>query len=933
MTKLHDLYNKYGQSIWIDYIRRQFLEDGGMQAEIDRGVRGVTSNPSIFQKAIGNSDDYDDAIADLVRAGKSATEIYEALVIEDIQQATDLFRPVYDESNGADGYVSLEVSPTLARDTQGTIDEARRLYKAVDRPNVLIKVPATPEGIPAIQTLISEGININITLMFSLQDYDNVTEAYMSGLETLVENDGDPGQVASVASFFVSRVETDMDEALDEIGHAELRGQIAVANAKAAYRRFLEIFNPDNPRWLALANQGARVQRPLWASTSTKDESYSDVKYVDELIGAHTVNTAPPDTIDKFIDHGALAETLTVDLDQAVATIDQLKASGVDYDAITKNLQDVGVEKFADSFAGLMDSIQAKRDKIAGEFYSLSADLGDYQAAVDEALTQIGSDNIMRRIWEHDHTVWADDPTEISNRLGWLMIMEHVQSDLDRIHHLVHAVRTAGYTDVLLLGMGGSSLAPEVFSRVFGDQSDGLDLHVLDSTDPGYVRHYEQTLDITKTLFIVATKSGGTAETLSAFKYFYNLALAHYGDKTQAGQHFIGITDPHSKLESIGDRYRFRSVFLNDPNIGGRYSVLSFFGIVPAALIGLDVDLLLERANIMALNCDPQQCESEGDNLGGKLGAIMGELAKAGRDKLTFVLSPQIAPFADWAEQLIAESTGKNGIGILPVVGEPLGAPDVYGDDRVFVYLRLRDETTYDDAIAALVSDGYPVVTIQLDDLYDLGGQFFLWEMATAVAGYRLGIQPFDQPNVEAAKQSARAMIEAYEETGELPTLPVSIESNGIQVIGAVTADSPADALHAFLDHAQDGSYIALHAYVTPMDETTALLQDLQARLRDQTQMAVTVGYGPRFLHSTGQLHKGDAGKGLFIQITADMPTDLDIPDEAGADDSAMSFGTLKNAQALGDRQALLDENRHVLRLHLADQVAGLEALRDAVAT
>lgn len=365
MTKLHDLYEEQGQSVWIDYIRRQFILDGGLQAAIDEGVRGVTSNPAIFEKAIAHSDDYDEQIQQLVKAGKSVEEIYEALAVEDIQNAADILRPVYDDSDGVDGYVSLEVSPTLANDTDGTIAEARDLYAKVNRPNVMIKVPATDAGIPAIKTLIGDGIPVNVTLMFSLQDYDNVAGAYLDGLEILASNDGDLSKVASVASFFVSRVESDMDDAIEATGNTDLLGKIAVANTRLAYKRFQDWFSGD--RWQALADKGARVQRPLWASTSTKNDAYPETKYVDDLIGPDTVNTMPPATKEAFKDQGTVARTIDVDVEQAQADVDKLAEIGVDYDAITQNLQDVGVDKFEKPFASLMDSIRQKSEKLAQE--------------------------------------------------------------------------------------------------------------------------------------------------------------------------------------------------------------------------------------------------------------------------------------------------------------------------------------------------------------------------------------------------------------------------------------------------------------------------------------------------------------------------------------------------------------------------------------
>ncbi|MBC8449097.1 MAG: bifunctional transaldolase/phosoglucose isomerase [Chloroflexi bacterium] len=924
MTKLHQLAN-LGQAIWFDYIRRSFLTSGDLQALIDDGLRGVTSNPSIFEKAIAGSTDYDDALHRLVEEGKTVEEIYEALALDDIQRAAHLLRPVYDATYGADGYVSLEVSPNLAYDTEGTIAEARRLFAALDRPNVMIKVPATPDGIPAIETLIGDGINVNVTLIFSLAHYEAVAVAYIAGLEKLAANGGDVSKVASVASFFISRVDAAVDRQLDELIHSKsanlqspisniqsLQGKIAIANAKAAYARFRQIFGGS--RWERLAAKGALVQRPLWASTSTKNPLYPDTLYVDGLIGPDTVNTVPPATLNAFRDHGTVALTLEAGLDEARAQLSRLAEVGVHLDAVTQQLQDEGVAKFAKSFEALMDSIAEKREQLLAGWEHQTASLGSYQAAVDDALAEMKEDRIMTRIWAHDHTVWKAEPTEITNRLGWLHTAEVVLKSLPRLEGLVEAVRAAGCTHALLLGMGGSSLAPEVFRKTFGPSTgsgrglkDGyLDLAVLDSTDPGAVLAHAERLDLSRTLFIVATKSGGTVETLSFFKFFYNRVADALGTD-QAGEHFIAITDPGSKLADLAERYGFRATFLNDPNIGGRYAALSYFGLVPAVLVGVDVGLLLGRA--LAATCGSEPCVTMEDNSGAWLGAILGELAKAGRDKVTFAVSPAIASFGDWVEQLIAESTGKEGQGILPVVGEPLGPPGVYGNDRLFVHLRLDGDGTHDAALAALEAAGHPVVRLNLHDPYDLGGQFFLWEMATAVAGHRLDINPFDQPNVEAAKVLARKMVAEYTDKGVLPP--------------GESAPLTAQALKEFLAQAQPGDYIALQAYLQPTAETDTALAALRIRLRDRYRLATTVGYGPRFLHSTGQLHKGDAGSGLFVQFTADDPQDAPIPDEAGSPDSTMTFGVLKAAQALGDRRALLDAGRRVLSFHLGNDVVG----------
>lgn len=550
---------------------------------------------------------------------------------------------------------------------------------------------------------------------------------------------------------------------------------------------------------------------------------------------------------------------------------------------------------------------------------NLSASLDQYQADVGKILANLKAEHVMTRIWTHDYTLWSQEPTEISNRLGWLHIAEAMKQDIHRIAALAEAVRADGYTHVLLLGMGGSSLAPEVFRKAFGVADGHLDLAVLDSTDPDAVLAHAESLDPKRTLFIVATKSGGTVETLSFFKSFYNRVADAVG-LDHAGEHFGAITDPGSSLADLAGRYDFRATFLNDSTIGGRYSALSYFGLVPAVLVGVDVDKLLDRAIAMM-----RDCQAEDDNPGAWLGAVMSVLAMAGRDKLTLIASPPIAAFGAWVEQLIAESTGKEGKGILPVDGETLGPPDVYGNDRLFVYLRLDGDDTHDDAVNALREAGQPVVQIDLRDPYDLGGEYFRWEMATAVAGHRLGINPFDQPNVESAKILARDMVSAYRESGALPAMTPRLEADGIAVYAnaGVVANNPKEALDSFVEQARPGDYVAIQAYVQPTAETDAALQQLRIQLRDRLKLATTVGYGPRFLHSTGQLHKGDAGNGLFIQITADDQRDAPIPDEAGSPDSSITFGVLKAAQALGDLQALLFAWRRVIRFHLGEDVVG----------
>ncbi|MEE9429945.1 MAG: hypothetical protein V3V16_02825 [Melioribacteraceae bacterium] len=540
-----------------------------------------------------------------------------------------------------------------------------------------------------------------------------------------------------------------------------------------------------------------------------------------------------------------------------------------------------------------------------------------YENSIQESFVQLQNEKIVERIWKKDFTVWSEKPEEVANRLDWLQSPDETLSHIDEINSFVESVKADGFTNALLLGMGGSSLAPEVFRLSFGVKEGYLDLSVLDSTDPGQVLKYAEDLDPEKTLYIVSTKSGGTIETLSFFKYFFTLCKNKLGAE-KVGKHFLAITDPGSKLEEMATELNFRKIFINNPNIGGRYSVLSFFGSVPAALVGVDLAQLLNNTKSIV-----EESKSE-RNISAEIGVAIGELAKLGRDKLTFVYSEKINSFGTWVEQLIAESTGKDGVGILPVENEMLESPEYYSDDRVFVYTHFENDNSFSSKIEALKNAGHPVIEIILKDVYDLGGELFRWEFATAIAGWKLGIQPFDQPNVESAKIEAKAMINSYFEKGELPELEVTLEENGIKLYGNTKEQTLPNSLNEFLNNLNDKTkynYVSIHAYVTPTEKMTASLQELRSKIQIKYKSAVTVGFGPRFLHSTGQLHKGDAGKGLFIQFTSLVSQDVAIPDEPGDDESNFTFGVLITAQLLGDRQALLNANRKVITIDLDNKV------------
>lgn len=901
---------KMGQSVWFDQMERRLVTTGRLSRMIDEdSLRGLTSNPTIFEKAIGGSDDYDVQLRGLAGQNRSAFDIYDALVLEDIADAADVFRPVYDKLHGEDGFVSIEVSPLLARDTKGTIAEAKRLSETLGRPNVMIKIPATPEGIPAIEESLAAGININITLIFSNEVYKQVMEAYLRGLERRVAQKQPVGYLASVASFFVSRIDTQADKQIEArikqtTGEGERRelesllGKVAISNAKLAYQEFRKVFGSD--RFLRLRDAGAMVQRPLWASTGTKNPKYSDVLYIDALIGSDTVNTVPPATFDAFRDHGKVRATLEANVDEAAGVIRKFAAFGFSLEGITRKLTEDGVKSFDDSFVSLMSTIEARRDEaISGLGERVTFHLGTAQQAVDQVSARATKDKFVERIWTRDTALWKNDDAHkkiIANALGWLDVAEQMCNYASQITAFAETVRR-DFTSVVVLGMGGSSLCSEVTRRVFGKREGWPALEVLDSTAPEAVALLEAKLDLARTLFVVASKSGTTTEPMMFHRYFYDRVKSVKGDR--AGENFIAITDPEMQLVKDAERDRFRHVFLNMSDIGGRYSALSYFGMIPAALAGVDVTTLLDRARHAAhIAAVPILA----NNPAAMLGVVLGSLAQQGRDKLTLITPAPLDTLGLWIEQLIAESTGKEGKGIVPIAGEPSLPVGAYGNDRLFVSVRLRgtDET---QRMRELSAAGHPVVDIVLRDPLDLGEVFYLWEFATAVAGAVLGIDAFDQPNVQESKDNTKRLLEEY-------------KAKGSMTAGAAQArPDDGNAISALLSKVKSGDYVALTEYFAETIDRDKLVAQLRQTLANKLHVATTTGYGPRFLHSTGQLHKGGADNGVFIQLTGGQQSDVAIPGEK------FGFGVLVQAQAIGDRQSLVSHNRRVISIDLGSDV------------
>jgi transaldolase/glucose-6-phosphate isomerase len=935
MNRLQQL-ETLGQSAWLDNLSRKLIRAKEIQKlEAQDDLRGMTSNPSIFEKSISKGDDYDEDIKKYVAAGEDVGQIFRHLSVKDISDAADAFRPVYDKTKGGDGFISIEVSPYIAHETAATIAEAKSLWAEINRPNLMVKVPATTEGLPAVRDLIAAGLNINITLLFAQSVYENVAMAYIEGLEARAAKGEDISHIASVASFFVSRIDTKVDKALDDkiaSGYGDaaklksLQGKVAVANAKIAYQMYKRLFS--GPRWEKLAAKGAKPQRLLWASTGTKNKAYSDTLYIDTLIGRDTVNTMPPETMDAFRDHGTAKLTIEDDVEGAKKVLSDLDAAQISLDKITGELVVEGVDLFAEAADKLYGALAEKRGKMLdGNLLRLKVEIsGPAKDAVDAEIKKQSHIGAPRKLWQHDKSYWTG--ADEDKWLGWLDIVQRELGDVSQLENFAKTIQAEKITDVVLLGMGGSTLGSDVLSEVFSHLSGWPVVHVLDSTDPDRISTVESKITLASTLFAVASKSGSTLEPNILKDYFFDRVTKAGG---HAGKQFIAITDPGSPMEKVAKQQDFAHIFYGDPAIGGRFSVLSKFGLVPAAAMGLDIKrFLTDTQKIVVGSSASTPVDS---NPGVKLGAILGALARdCGRDKVTIVASKAISSVGTWMEQLVAESTGKHGKGLIPIDREPLGAPDNYGKDRVFLHIHLAGSEDRPEALNALVEAGHPVISLSIEDSYQIGQLFYVCEVAIAIVGSVIGINPFDQPDVEAAKIGARDLTQKFEDTGKLDTGTPILEDTGIALYADATnkedlngANNLDEALRAHFKRIGAGDYAAFLAFLEKTDSSDAQLQAIRLKLRDRKACATCVEYGPRYLHSTGQDYKGGPNTGVFVVISADHKHDLAIPGRKA------SFGTVQLAQAIGDFSVLNQRARRVVRIHLKDIDSGLKRLAEAV--
>lgn len=946
-----------GQSIWLDNISRDLLLSGELRRWVeDEGIRGVTSNPSIFEKAIAKTSDYDPAARALMGQGATdALDVFEKLAVQDIQLGCDVLRPVWEQSGGRDGFVSLEVSPHLSSDTEGTVAEARRLAQAVSRDNLMIKVPATPEGIPAIQQLISDGIHVNVTLLFAVDAYEAVHQAYLSGLEARLERGESVSGIASVASFFISRIDATVGEHLQAALENETRedhrvrlealdAKVAIANAKLAYALFLETLAGD--RWGRLAAAGADPQRVLWASTGTKDPALPRTLYVDELIGNHTVNTLPDATLAAFRTEGRVRDALGSDpvplKAEAQAILSELEALGISLKEITDGLLTKGCALFSDAFDGLLLSVETKRqsllgDSLASTRYALGAAASEI-AAAHETWQQEGKTHAL---WKRRAEIFSD--ADEASWMGWLDLPTAPAEQAIASPTLREAIRNHASDTVVVIGMGGSSLWPDVMGRTFeGDDGDGRcprTLRVLDTTVPNALETQLAAIDLERCLFFVSSKSGSTIEPNAIFELIYARLVAAKG-KAAAGQHFVAITDPGSDLEARASELDFLGIAFGRPDVGGRFSALSPFGLLPAEAMGLDPEALLARARTMSASCAP--FVSPDLNPGVGLGLTLAGLARQGRDKLTLSLSPEIATFAAWLEQLLAESTGKSERGIVPIGGEPLGESSRYGNDRIFVDLAVSgaasaaSNRTREEKLKVLEMAGHPVIRIAIAESLDLVQEIFRWQIATAVIGAVWDLNPFDQPDVESAKVAGRELMQRASRDGGLPERSADLEAKGVKLMTAPALGDaasrakgdPGALAESLLDGLASGDTFVINAFLEDTPTTRRVLQSIREAVGSAKRVATTLDFGPRYLHSTGQLQKGGpnrvVGLHLWQSAAARAGTPLGIPEMGG------DFDTLAEAQAVGDFEVLCKRDRRVLGIDVgADPPATLALLAD----
>lgn len=935
-----------GQSIWLDGPRPRRLDSDELRAMVCRDeVTGISVTYDGLRHIIASATDLETSIRSRIFESKDPIAICEHLLIDQARRAADLLRQVYERTRGLEGYTSIEVSPYVVDSAEELVKRGRELFLAVGRKNVMIRLPATTAGLVALEQLVSTGVNVFVSDILTEAAYLQAAEAYSLAVDKYLRRGGNALDVIALVAMPLSKIDRIATRALESSAQKagpeqsvffdRLKGRAATTFARLAYRTYRSyIADGGNKNWKVLAGKGARPLRIVLECAIPAPHLPASL-YLEELSLPETIVSLPETAI------LALCRTPAKQMEQSEDHVDEVIDQAILVYEQFKQLPFSISDALEDELSFLVDQQMEVMDQLIGALEqrrravelnvatNLTHSLGELESPVKEALAKAKEDNVVARLWRGDTTLWTGK--DEGAWLGWLDIPEQQLAQTSVFQELSGEVRREKFTHAVLLGMGGSSLSAEVMRQCFGKQEGMPELLVLDSTVPAEVLKVRRAIEIEKTIFIVSSKSGSTTEPNVLCQYFYEETKKAVGDK-EAGSHFIAVTDPGSSLEQTAKEMRFRHIYPGVPSIGGRYSVLSHFGMIPGAVMGADVKKMLERAHQMALRCHETVASNE--NPGLLLGVIMAVLSEHGRDKVTLFASPRIRSFGTWLEQLLAESTGKLGKGIIPVDGESIASPEHYGKDRLFVYLRLSREADkqQDKQVEDLKRAGHPVVNIELDDAFGIAEEFFRWEFATAVAGHVLKINPFDQPNVQESKDFTKKFLKHYEETGKLPEdqlvcrdgdITIYADDKNKRYLLEKAKENLEAVLKAHIARLQPGDYFATTAYVEYDERYERAISAIRDHVRDDRRVATTFGYGPRFLHSTGQLHKGGPNSGLFIQITCDDKEDVPVPAEK------FTFGVLKQAQSLGDFVALSMRDRRALRVHFSGDIArGLSKLQ-----
>jgi len=908
IQSLHSL----GQSLWLDYIRRDSLDSGELAARVAAGeLRGVTSNPTIFESALLSSDSYQDDLRRFSQAGWTAEKIFDQLVIDDIRAAADIFLPLFEQTNGGDGFVSIEVNPEFADDTSKTIEEARRLWGAVNRPNAMIKIPATLAGLPALESSIREGINVNATLIFSLGRYIEVMEAYMTGLEGRLEEGGSLNHVASVASFFVSRIDSALDEKLQEViqrgeGEGErassLLGKVAIASSKLSYAQFVATFQGE--RFQRLAARGAQIQRPLWASTSTKNPDYPDTYYVDHLIGPDTVNTLPEATLKAFKDHGSPELTLTENISTARSQLQALDDLGISIAEAADRLERQGVSKFVSSYRSILRTIDKKVVTFQQELTALEPKLR-------ETLAELDRDEVGKRLWQEDATLWVErdrEKEQIRRWLGWLSAPAKMSTGLAEIVDFALEALAPEITTLVIIGSGCGIITAEMLARILAPP-DGLNYHILNTANPDDIRAITRKTSPEATLYLIVDPSSGAGIPERLLSFFWEEAARKLEEKT--GDHFIVITQGGSTLQSWSVEQGIHKIIVEDFRDDLWCSPFNRTNLLPAALAGADLDSFVRGGVNMTRACGPLVDAAK--NPGLFLGSVMAAALRSGRDKVTLFADPPLEPALKWIEYLLAAGRRGQDDGIISIRDEPSGPGNVYGDDRLFVYLRVSG--AMDRRLQDWIHAGIPVLVLETGtNTEEMGELLVQWQFGAAIALHLLSVNPTDFDAMHRSRAELQHILHRLERKRELPHPDSLWEGDGVQLRASsrglkFTGGGVSDVIDLVLNESQNAGGVGLRLY-TPVSQTLqGKVRRLRRVFRDQLGLfSLTEVAGCGF----------DPTRGLkdivYLILMVRPRKDVPVPGKT------YTFGNLFEGQALSDLAAMKDFGSPFLFFHFDAQ-------------